>query len=113
MKPYFYRGTISPALFAHIAANAGKFDAAMRVSVEAFGGKLLRCHLSAESSDPIGFLMFPDDCSARAWSAFYASQDGVLSSKINRLLDEQDLGKMHRLIKDNKSAATGHRQPVA
>jgi hypothetical protein len=110
MKPYFYRGSITSALRAHIASNAPQFQSTMRASVEAFGGNLIRCHLLANtSSDPIGFLEFPNDISARSWNAFYASQEGVLSSTIKRLLDESDLAEMHRLIEQNSAAAVAHR----
>jgi|tagenome__1003787_1003787.scaffolds.fasta_scaffold17101914_1 hypothetical protein len=99
MKPYFYHGSINSALRARIASNEPQFQATMRAGVEAFGGNLIRCHLLASTSgDPIGFLEFPEDIAARSWNAFYASQEGVLSSTIKRLLDETDLAEMHRLI---------------
>lgn len=112
MKPYFYRGRYSPALLTHVLANATAFDKTMRASVEAFGGKLVRCHLSAAGSDPIGFLDFPSDIAARSWNAFYASQKGVLESHIQRLLDDADLADMAKLIASSKKAATGHRSRV-
>jgi hypothetical protein len=109
MKPYFYHGSITSASRAAIVTNAPQFLSTMRASVEAFGGNLIRCHLLASTStDPIGFLEFPNDIAARSWNAFYASQEGVLSSTIKRLLDEADLAEMHRLIEQNNAAAAAH-----
>lgn len=109
MKPYFYKATISNVLLQHIASNASYFGSTMASSVNAFGGKLIRCHVMASSGDPIGFLEFPDDLAARAWNAFYGSQEGVLTSRISRLLDETDLGEMHGRVSLNKAAAMAHR----
>jgi hypothetical protein len=109
MTPYFYKARIGSTLLAHIVENAASFQSTMRKSVEAFGGKLIQCHLLAHSGEPIGFLEFPDDIAARSWNAFYASQDGVLSSKIKRLLDEGDLAEMRRRVERNKPAAVAHR----
>ena len=109
MKPFFYQGAYSPALLKHVLANAAAFDKTMRLSIEAFGGRLIRCHLSAAGSDPIGFVEFPTDIAARSWNAFYAGQEGVLDSKISRLLDDNDLKQMKKLIQANEKAATGHR----
>jgi len=109
MKPYFYEGKFSSELFEHITDNAKDFQNTMRLSVEAFGGKLIRCYIKASSIDPIGFLEFPSDIQARSWNAFYVSQKGVLSSKITRLLDESDLEKVGLLVNENSSKASVHR----
>ncbi len=109
MKPYLYHGRLSPALRRHVLEHAREFQKTMRLSVEAFGGRLVRCHLSAAGSDPIGFLDFPDDLSARAWNTFYGGQDGVRASRIQRLLDDDDLGRMRSMLGDCAKAATGHR----
>lgn len=109
MKTYFYEGQFSPELRSHVLANAPRFQEIMRRSVEAFGGKLVRCHLTAAGSDPIGFLEFDRDISARAWNAYYAKQDGVLSSNIARLLDDDDLVTMAERFDRCGKEAEAHR----
>lgn len=109
MKPYFYQGHFTPPWRSHALSNAAKFQSTMRVSIEAFGGKLVRCHMLAGSVDPIGFIDFPDDLSARAWNAFYASQQGVESSTIARLLDDDDLVAVGSMVKKTAAKAAAHR----
>lgn len=94
MKAYFYKATISPEHRSHILSLGPRFQEIMAAGIEGFGGRLVRCALFAESGDPAGFLEFPDDVSARAWNAFNATQDGVLMSQINRMLDDNDLRRM-------------------
>ncbi len=110
MKPYFYKGRFSSELVEHVIHNAKDFQNTMRISVEAFGGRLVRCHVMASGIDPIGFVDFPSDIQARAWNAFYLSQNGVLSSTIERLLDESDLEELGVLVNKNKSNASVHRK---
>lgn len=110
MKPYFYQGSFSPELRAHVLSNAREFQTTMRASVEAFGGKLVRCHMLQGSIDPIGFLDFPDALSASAWNAFYAGQKGVESSEIMPLLADDDLVSVGSLVDKNAKAATAHRK---
>lgn len=109
MKTYFYRGRIDSALRVQRAGNGRQFQEVMRSSVQAFGGVLIRCHLEADCGDPAGFLEFPDDVSARAWSTFYATQEGVLSSRINRMLDEDDLTVISSKITGGSKRTEGHR----
>jgi uncharacterized protein with GYD domain len=105
MKTYFYQATISAALRGKIIQEGERFQEAMRVSVEAFGGRVIRCELSAAGIDPIGFLEFPDEVAASAWSTSYASREGVLTSQVLRLLDQDDLDKLKRLTLATKSTA--------
>ena len=109
MKTYLYRATFSSSVLDHIIRVGGGLEPAMRVSVEAFGGQVVRCHLRASSVDPIGFLMFPDDISARAWNAFYKMQPGVSASVIERMLDEGDLASLARIVTEAGASATSHR----
>jgi hypothetical protein len=81
----------------------------MAAGVEGFGGRVLRCALFARSGDPAGFLDFPDDLSARAWNIFYASQEGVLTSQIDRMLDNDDLDATAAKVELCRSAAEAHR----
>lgn len=109
MKKFFYQAKFSSQLLGHVLVNAIDFDNRMRTSVEAFGGKLTNCFLLAESTEPIGFVEFEEDVQARAWAAFYGTQDGVISSTIRRLLSTSDLTEMHRLIEKSEAAAKAHR----
>jgi hypothetical protein len=70
MIPYFYQARFTAGLIMHVIENASSFEDAMRASVEVFGGKVIKCALIASSSEPAGFLEFPDDVSARAWNVF-------------------------------------------
>jgi hypothetical protein len=110
MKSYFYQATISVALRAEIIQHAGRFQDTMRASVEAFGGRVIRCQLSAAGIDPIGFLEFPEEVAASAWTASYASREGVLTSSIQRLLDEEDLQRLNNLIKTTGATITASPQ---
>lgn len=109
MIPYFYQARIESDLVMHIVANASNFDLAMRTSVEAFGGKVLMCALIASSSEPAGFLEFPDDTSARAWNIFYLSQDGVTSSTIQRLHTTESLQIVSEQLNACSTSARAHR----
>lgn len=109
VKPYFYSGRYSPTLLLHVLQNSDEFASAMQTSVEAFGGRVVRCLLTAQSTDPVGFLEFPSDIEARSWNRFYAGQDGVVESRIQRLLDSGDLTQMKECISRNDVAASGHR----
>ena len=109
MKPYFYRGKFTPALISTVCNDPDAFNRTMRASVQAFGGALLNCRLEAFGADPIGFLEFPTDIAARSWNTFYASRKGVLESKISRLLDDEDLKDMKKLVQASKRAPTARR----
>ena len=109
MKTYFYEGVFSPHLVRHVLQHPAKFDATMRSSIEAFGGRLLRCHLRAISNDPIGFVQFDEDVKAFAWNTFYAEQEGVSSSRIERVLDEADLATVAGNVDKCATAALAHR----
>jgi len=109
MKTYFYRATFDRGIVEHIVKSGGGLEQTMRVSVEAFGGKVVRCHLTAASTDPIGFLEFPEDIAARSWNAFYSAQDGVSESRIERLLDEADIGELADRVRKNSARAVAHR----
>ncbi len=109
MKPYLYRATFDRSLIEHIVKTGGRLDDTMRVSIEAFGGRLVRCHLIAASIDPIGFVEFPEDIAARSWNAFYATQPGVTHSTIERMLDEADVAELAHRVRGSSAAATAHR----
>ncbi|MDX0587081.1 hypothetical protein GOD01_30245 [Sinorhizobium medicae] len=112
MKPFFYHGRISSQLLHHVIENSENFELTMRRSVEAFGGSLVNCFFKASSGgEPAGFLLFPNDLSARAWNIFYGSQNGVLESHIERLLDSDDLKALGSQISASKDESTGHRDP--
>ena len=106
MKSYFYQATISAVLRAEIIQDVGHFQNAMRASVEAFGGRVIRCQLSAAGADPIGFLEFPDEVAASAWTTSYVSREGVLTSSIQRLLDEKDLQRLNNLVNATGAGTT-------
>lgn len=109
MKPYFYRAVFDRSLVDHMIRAGGNLEQTMRASVEAFGGKVVRCHLGAASVDPIGFLEFPEDIAARAWNAFYKMQPGVSDSRIERLLDEEDLQALAKQVQAAAPRAKAHR----
>jgi hypothetical protein len=98
MKPYFYTAEITAELLRHILLNGAGFQAVMQASVAAFGGRLVRCHLTAAGGEPIGFLEFPSDIEARAWNAYYLCQEGVRRSSIKKMLDEDDLSEINSLL---------------
>lgn len=109
MIPYFYQARLSSELITHIVDNASSFEKAMRTSVEAFGGQVIKCALIASSSEPAGFLEFPDETSARAWSVFYLSQEGVISSSLHRLHTDESLQMVCQKLKVCSDAARSHR----
>jgi hypothetical protein len=110
MPYYLYKGKLTSEARNHILENAEKFDEIMKQSVVAFGGELVKCFWMAHSSEPAGFLIFGDDMSARSWSTYYASQSGVLSSDIRRLLVTEDLCEMRSAIQTCKEQAEAHRR---
>jgi len=109
MKTYFYRGSFDRTVVEHIVETGAGLERVMRVSVEAFGGKVIRCHLSASSVDPIGFLEFAEDIAARSWNAFYSTQPGVTGSTIERLLDEADIADLGKRVQASRAKAVAHR----
>ena len=109
MATFVYQGRFSPALLKHVIENAGNLDSAMSASIEAFGGKLVRCVFRANSGDPIGFVEFPSEIAARSWNIFYSRQDGVVESRIFKMLDVEDLREMNCQISNCQSAAMAHR----
>ncbi|MDR4467863.1 MAG: hypothetical protein MRJ68_06115 [Nitrospira sp.] len=110
MPMYFYRGTFAPELKTHILENARNFEAIMRGSIEAFGGKLDVCFLSATSAEPIGFVEFKNDLDARSWNLFYGSQHGVTTSDLESLIDYGELQKIAKRVNQCSEKATQHRR---
>ncbi len=82
----------------------------MRGSIEAFGGQLDKCFLSAAGGDPIGFVEFKNDLDARGWNLFYGSQNGVTSSNLESLIDYQELKKISKRVRQCSEKATQHRR---
>lgn len=110
MPFYLYRAKLSSKALNHVLHNSAHFDEVMKQSVAAFGGELVKCFLTAAGGDPIGFLIFENDTRARAWSLYYGSQKGVQSSKIQRLLETEELSEVHKIIHESRDRAEAHRK---
>lgn len=106
---YHYKGEVSSDLLMHIVENAPRFEEVMRSSVEAFGGKVIKCGVLASSGEPIGFLEFPDETSARAWKTYYYAQEGVQKCTLQRLHDINNLAAIKGKIASCSEAASVHR----
>ncbi|MBD2028130.1 hypothetical protein [Leptolyngbya sp. FACHB-711] len=90
MKTYFYRGRYTPSAWRNLIAEPKDIGELLRVSIESFGGHVIGCFI-LRSTEPIGFIEFPDDISANAWCLSLASQDGIDFVEIEPAIKTSDL----------------------
>lgn len=100
MPTYIYRARFSAERKIQVIENAAEFEAKMKRSIEAFNGTLIKCLHTADSIDPVGFIDFKSDLDARSWNVHYATQPGVESSTINRLLGSEEMQEIGEKLKE-------------
>jgi hypothetical protein len=96
MKTYFYRGRYASSIWQKLISDPKDIGEILRVSIESFGGKVIGCFV-LNSTEPIGFVDFPDDLSANAWCLNLSSQDGVDFAEVMSVVSTYELMKSLKL----------------
>lgn len=89
MAYFLYEGAYSQEGWASLLAEPKDLAEALRPSIEGFGGKVVACFLAVDGHEPIGFVEFPDDISAAAWSMSISARPGVASARLRPLITTQ------------------------
>ena len=85
MPFYLYQGAYTGEAWAKLIAGPKDLSEVMEPTIERFGGKVVACMLSLES-EPYGFVEFPDDTAAAAWSMFMLAQRSVKTVRMTQLI---------------------------
>jgi uncharacterized protein with GYD domain len=80
MANYFYKGAYTPAAWSGLLSEPREIEEAMKPSAEKYGGKVINCFLfmGTSGAEPGGFMEFPDNTAATAWSISLLA-GGILS----------------------------------
>lgn len=92
MAYYFYKGAYTQQAWAGLVATPQDISEAMKPSIERFGGSVVACFIftGEKGAEPGGFIEFPDNSAATAWT-IHLLASGVLSrADITPLLTTQE-----------------------